>query len=838
MALHRQFARGFVQRAARHLYQDGELVEALDVCGDQVGALTTRPGHTVVAGPLAGLDVTALHTAYTRSGVRRLYAQAGTTLYRDGVALVTGLTPSRRMTFANLRGLGEHTLYTFAANGDAALRVKDDGTTLTAWGLNPPSAPVSAAPTTGTLEGSYRWRVTFLRKAIPPNVRYGTYQGASVYTETTTSPTALTTLTNNDGHLVGAGEPFAEIFYDIATASSGGSPVWAYAYWDGSAWVGTTPVVSTLFTSTGRQRVTFDFPTTHWRPQVLNGQTVYAIRALATTAPTTAAPIASTITVYDSVIAAESNPSAASNEVTLATEGGALSSIPNPAAAGVDFDAQVTHVGIYRTIANQSLATSPFFFASDVLAGTSSAVDGVTDDALLGLLVFDNDRPPAFGAVCEHQNRLWGLKDNRVYPSKFEQPEAFAPQMAFDVGTLSDPPLTLWSEGGVLYVATGARIYQIVGFGQDAGGNPLFIPQETLIPTGLGASGSVVHGERADYFLGSDGSLWRQRGPAQAENLSDAPLYPLFHRETVNGVAPLNQAARSAVVCGFLPSKIFVSYPAGTATVPSATLVYDEGTGIWFRDSRGFRSFHYDRIANVLYAGTTTGLVLQVGHDGTVSTDAGTVITPVVQTRDDDEGQPQQDKRLVELGIDAATLTAQVTVVADYVRDPVLLGTSVHPTRSRGYLPAPAVAPHGFTLGYHLTWSGPGTLYQLFPQVLLVPPTQQQWRINVTDLGWPGKKVLSDYTLDLEWVGTGAVTVRVFTDRALTDPPLYTHTVTGTAGHRVRFPRARLPAEPFTLVTFELVGTVPYRLWPTSRVSWHTLGGQPGLQTLSLTQAG
>jgi hypothetical protein len=834
MAAHLHFARGFAQRQSRHLYQDGEMVEALNVLPNALGAVTTRPGHTVFAGPLDQLHVTAIHTAYNTSGVRRVYAQAGTKLYRNGVAIATPLASLVRMTFANIRGFGEQTLYTYFAASEPSLLVKDDGTTLTSWGINPPSAAPSVTTGSGSLTGTYRWRVTFLRKAIPPNVRYGTWNGTS-FTDQTGGALTVASTTNNHGHIVGAAQPFAEIFYLMTIGASGGSPVYVFQYWNGLTWVNFTPGILPNFAATGRTRATLTFPTTNWRPQVLGGHFLYAIRMLATTAPTTTAPVANPVTLYDSVIASESNPSEASAQQSLSGQGGALSGIPNPTTSGVDLDGQVTHVGIYRTVANVSEATDPFLFSQDMLAGITSVTDTVADGALLGTLAFDNDRPQVFQAVCEHQNRLWGLRGNTVYPSKYQQPEAFPVSLAFDVGTLSDPPLTLWSEGGVLYVATAARVYQIVGFGQDASGQSLYVPQETLWPTGIGATGSIAHGARADYFLGSDGVFWRVRGPSIAENFSDERLYPLFHGQAVAGQLPLHQAFRSTAVSGFYPSRILFSYPHGDSTVPSSTLVYDELTDTWYRDSRGFRCFHYDRIANELLAGTVDGRILTIAQTGAVSTDAGTTIQAFVQTKDDDNGRPDADKQVVELLVDAEQVTPAVTAVLNFTGQ-VVLGSTTHTSRSQQYLSGQDVIAAGRALGYLVSWTGPGTLYRLIPHLLPTPPTRKVFRTVPSDLGWPGRKILSDFLLDVEWLETGDITVTFRGDTLLSAPVVHTRVFRGHAGTRVRLPRERLPATPIRLLTVEVRGTGQYRLWPGSHLHWRALGGQPGLQTLSLVQ--
>jgi len=915
------FTKGLVQRAARHLYQDGELVDALNVTIDEAGALSTRPGHAVIDGPLDQLDVHSLYVNYDANAVQRRYAGAGTKLYRNASAIVTGLSGSR-ITFATLRGFGEQRLYTFAANGEPALRIKDDGTTLTQWGLNPPSVEPSVAGTTGSLSGTYRWRLTFRRKAIPVGLVYGTTTGADVAVETTgtsfrltrtplvtpssvvatlesggtltdlttyfyvvtarndlgetlqssevsattaspnrqihvtwgavtgatsyrvyrslttgvyTSPALLATTTSpayvdtgtpgvatgtppvantsadNSGHIVAARTPFAELVYALSGGESGGSPVGTFAYWNGSTWTTFVPTQTPDFTTLGRQRLLMDFPATNWRTQTLFGAERYAIRYLENPASTVPA-IADIIVAYDTVIAAESNPSPVSAELTLATQGATLTGIPDPSSAGVDEDQQVTHVAIYRTVRNQSLPLSPMLFEGEILAGETSFTSGIADTLLLDVLLYNNDRPPAFTAIAEHQQRIFGLAGNQVMVSKFEQPEAFPANFAFDVGTLSDPPTAIWRESGVLYVATVARIYQIVGFGEDAGGNLQYSPQETGMPTGLGAVASVVHGASGDYFLGGDGNFWRTRGPSQAQNISDSALYQLFHGVTLNGVLPLAQAQKRVCATGWFQSRVYFSYPTGAATVPNATLLFDEASQTWYRDSRGWRCFFYDRMANVLYGGRTDGTVMQVA---TGTTDNGSAITAVVQTRDEDEGVLDSEKRLTQLTVDAASATMSVSVVRDYDTTFLSLGTLVFGALRSEAILAGSEASTGLALGYRFTWTGTGHLYRLLPRVLIYPAWRKAYRTLPSDLGWHAPKRFEAFYLDVD-VESGSLSIALYGDGLLAQT--LTHSQPG------RFQDNILLTEfDATIVDVRLSSTGRFRLYPNTTLGWSPL---------------
>lgn len=995
------FDKGFWQAPARHLLPEGALLEALNVVPDETGALITRAGHTPILGPLDQLDVHSLFVAYTRTQTILRYQGAGHTLYRNGSAILGPLS-GNRIDFATMRGNNEQTLYTFFANEEETLRVKDNGTTVSKWGIDPPSHaptvslnsqvitviddfdsnPVSytgtnvtltrdttyfqestaslqavvaagvtgvatdvitavdlttfaggipsldddpillwiavdllanldrieiafnfssgtqfidgyytatifasdlsqsdndwshmALPKTifakvGTASGgwaaingirlqisandngpvtvhfdlmqligsvaiggvsalgsiggsSYRWRLTHQRKPQPPMLAYGRWtNGTSSFTEQTGGTLDISTLVNNDGHVIGADEVYGEIVYTISGASTGGTPVYEFAYSNGSSWTVFTPTVRPVFTATGLTRLKLNFPTTNWRPMLLTGDTnrhlFYWIRVRATTAPASSAAAASAVRVFDSAAATESNPSEASAAVTTIFQPVGLSNLPDPTnASSVDYDPQVTHLGIYRTTGNQSLEDSPFLFEDDVVAGVTTFTSSMGDPDLGALLLYDNDRPPAFLSIVEHQQRIFGLKGNQVYVSKAQQPEAFPVPLRFDVGTLADPPRRLFAYDGVLYITTVARMYELVGFGNDDSGNPLYIPRELAIPTGLGALRSVTHGTLGIYLYGMDGNYWVLRGTAGAEKLSDKALYQLFHNVAFNGVDPIH-GDTTTCVSGWIRSRVYFSYPTLGASVPTATLMFDEKTGTWYRDSRAFRSFFYDRQGNVLYGGMTNGTVVAVD---TNTTDAGAAISSLVQARDDDGGQPESDKQLSQLAVEAVAESGQISVAAvvGYGTTSVPLGSVGTLVRGQHLLSplGTGAAVRGKALGYRLSWTGMHRLYRLFPHVLTFPISRQRYDTLPTDLGYPGEKRIETFFLDIE-LRSGTLAIDLYAD----DHILQTLTYTQLGRHQGNLLQTSFDC---TVLQFFLRGTGEFLLYPNTYVGWAPL---------------
>src|SRR5262245_24166923 len=126
------FDKGFIQ-GPRHLMPEGSLVEASNVLPGEPGALTSRLGHTFL-GSVDERDVYFLHIAYDESQHTIRYQGAGAKLYRHFNPILTGLTGTH-ISAVTMRTGQELRTVTFFANGQALMRVKDDGTTLSAWGL-------------------------------------------------------------------------------------------------------------------------------------------------------------------------------------------------------------------------------------------------------------------------------------------------------------------------------------------------------------------------------------------------------------------------------------------------------------------------------------------------------------------------------------------------------------------------------------------------------------------------------------------------------------------------------------------------------------------------------
>lgn len=971
---------GWVHREARYLVPEGACPDIVNLVPDEYGALVTRQGHlALTATPLDEDDVHSLYTSVDQEGTVVRYQGAGRSLYRDFQPLITGLS-GRRIDFASLRGFQEQAVYTFFGGGQDGLRMKDDGTTLTQWGLTPPSiaptvvlnaisvksfdtfnsatidtdytptdctlsrtlttkqegasaltmtvakdtsaqavrtitavdatsygvgspaldddpihlqvhvtllsnldrievafnfgtvaftdgyytttiTPADLTPAdrswsellipkdqfkaigtttaswaaitgirlevvtnpggptvvtfddlklqggaglgNGPFKARYRWKQVLARRAKPLGLHVAHWPSQTDLTadaqDAGLNDVPLTTLVNNEGHTVGAEGPFAEVIYAVTTVQSGGTPVYEYTYWNGTAWIVFTPDILPDFATLGVTRLQFSFPTTNWLP---DGSDRYTIRLRATTAPTAFAPLASTVAVYDSVVAARSNPSPESEAVRAGRQTVTVGLV-NPSVAGVDFDPQVTHVEIYRTTGGATAAHDPYLFDGDVPVGVLTYLSHQLDTALGEILETDNDRPLAFEVVTEHQERIWGAIENELYPSKQFKPESF-PRAPLEVGTRGDPIVRIRQYDGILYVFTATRIYQILGTDKES-----YIPRQIQCPTGLGAPWSLARGERGSYFLGGDDHLWILPGTANAINLSQARHAPLFQGKTFNDIRPLNRAQRDECVGAWANLRYYFFYPQTGSSVPDAGFFIDEQTETWWRDSRDFRSLWYDRHSNALLGGTGRGDVMQL-ESGVM--DDGEDIAWTVTTRDSDEGSPEADKELLQVSLELASSGLPVTVVAntDYGTGTIALGTVS--STILGPQRLPGTAETWRALGFTLSGTGVVRLHRLFPQVAAYPATRIRLKALPQTLGWPGDKRIEAVFLDIDQVD-GAATFTLNADG--TD----VHTIT-------TFPDGRqfrdvLPATfDATLLSWTLESTGSYRLYDSSHVVW------------------
>lgn len=163
-------------------------------------------------------------------------------------------------------------------------------------------------------------------------------------------------------------------------------------------------------------------------------------------------------------------------------------------------DAQVTHVRVYRTLADDL----NFYHDQDIAIGTVT-VDTTTADASLGGLAPSNhNRPPSGSDLCA--GPLFGgyvfiAKDNLLYFSLAKQPEYFPATNFLEIAEPQDPITAMTVHEGQLYVATARKLFIIQGT-VSASFAAIPIESKTGTPNSLCLVGVVGTGL---FHLGPDG---------------------------------------------------------------------------------------------------------------------------------------------------------------------------------------------------------------------------------------------------------------------------------------------------------------------------------------------
>jgi hypothetical protein len=172
----RQEVHGFLGvnlRKERVSLADQELATAINAdLHSQPGVVVLRLGRTKqFAAALADLTIRRLARI---NSVR--YQVAANAVYRNQSQILTGLSTNAFTTLMPFRPLNDTVIW--ACIADDAIMRKDDGTTTRIWGIAAPSAtPAVAAGGAGNLTGSYKVKVTYVRKV-----------GSSVAHESNPSP--------------------------------------------------------------------------------------------------------------------------------------------------------------------------------------------------------------------------------------------------------------------------------------------------------------------------------------------------------------------------------------------------------------------------------------------------------------------------------------------------------------------------------------------------------------------------------------------------------------------------------------------------------------------------
>lgn len=313
------------------------------------------------------------------------------------------------------------------------------------------------------------------------------------------------------------------------------------------------------------------------------------------------------------VVVTESNPSAASNSVTLAN--GSLSvTVTAPT------DSQVTHIRLYRTLVGGSI----YYHDKDVAVGTTTFDTNTADGSLSVEVETDHDRPPGGMAIVIgplYNGLLFGAVGNRLYWSKPQQPEYWPATQYVEVGSIQEPIVALVDYAGQLHAATKARLWFVQGTGGD-----LFLPIPLAAVTGaLNAYGVLPVEGHGIFHIGRDG-IYVFSGGKDSKFTQNA-LEPIFRGETAGGV-PAVSGIESAWLWQY-SDRIYFHYGSGSV------IVFSLGTGriAYYQYDLGFRAPALDT-TNDAFLVCDTGRFVRKIEDLTATTDNDVAIDWEAQSKD------------------------------------------------------------------------------------------------------------------------------------------------------------------------------------------------------------
>lgn len=305
------------------------------------------------------------------------------------------------------------------------------------------------------------------------------------------------------------------------------------------------------------------------------------------------------------VVVSESNPSAAQ---TLPQ---ALSNQSLEVTVASSSDPQVTHVRLYRTLANGEI----YYHDQDVLVGTT-VIDTNTADTSLGSAVEeDHNRPPTgeliagpfYGGIC------FIADGNLLYYCKSKQPEYWPTANFIEIGApqFAIQAIFDWSSG--VFCATRERLWQIQG---NITGAFNALPLKSLAgaPNIFGAVG--IEG-RGIYHVGDDG-IYLYRGGLDS-NITQSEFAPIFRNETTAGIPGYSDSATSWLIV--YENKLYFHWGLGNVLVFNLDT---ERVNYHKYDERLYAPA-IDRTNGRFLVADTKGLVLRI-EDSDASDDNGAAI--------------------------------------------------------------------------------------------------------------------------------------------------------------------------------------------------------------------
>lgn len=354
----------------------------------------------------------------------------------------------------------------------------------------------------------------------------------------------------------------------------------------------------------------------------------------------------------------ESNPSPAPSAQTLSNEN--LSVLVTASS-----DPQVTHIRVYRTVADGSV----HLFDQQVTNATATLTSSQADAALGTAVDDDNDVPPEAAWAVEHQGHVFLCGDpdfpHYLYFSKRFRPEAFPSDQFLEIGNPSDPLQCAACLAGQLGVFSRLTKYRVLGNSVSG-----FAPLEAPSSRGTPAPQACLATELGILFVARDGLFVTNLLQPDTE-ISQA-IEPLFTGDTVNDYAPIDWQRAGELSLEVWKGRVYFAYP--TTDGETMLAVYSRDTQQWYFYDHPARVLYVEEEADQLTAGCGDGLVYILEQG---SSDAGDPITLTVELAD--RGSPLSRRRFDwqrhDVEARAGSVTAQLLIDGQVLATQLVTGS-------------------------------------------------------------------------------------------------------------------------------------------------------------------
>ena len=285
---------------------------------------------------------------------------------------------------------------------------------------------------------------------------------------------------------------------------------------------------------------------------------------------------------------------------------------------------------VYRSLTTDF---SKFFFDGEVASGTTTFSSNQADSALGEVLATDNNLPPLLvDFTGPHYDRIFGVSaalSDKIPYSKAKEPDAWPALNYLLIGTPGDPAKRVVMFEGVLFIFTVGGIYIVQGTDESS-----FVAIRTRAERGTSAPWSIAVGDRGIFYLTLDGIRVFDGLPSE---IISAEIGPIFYGQSTLGIDAIDMTKAAKFRGVYFDQKYFLAYTKSGSTNNDRVLIYDEETRRWYTwDFNSARSLFVEKVNNYLALGADDGFVYyaEIGLQNVNGTDANSTATLLTALRD------------------------------------------------------------------------------------------------------------------------------------------------------------------------------------------------------------